>query len=493
MIPSGRNLKMVAMLTLLAGLLLVAVGTAQTTPEPPEPPSAPEPVPPVPPVGSTSATVAPAHPQVRVIYRARTDSLRKHIEEIEKKLAELEATGQQIETQKLQRDLQRLYKELARQGVYIDPSSLDLGKLGIDVDLPTIQVPRTIIDANGNTRVVIGTSHKPMHSKRGDQVGVFEDVYVDENEYVDQSAVAIFGDVHVDGHVAKEAVAVFGNVYVSGTVGGDVAAPFGDVYIDDGGTVAGDVSAVGVQAGDLAVIGGQIEEVHLPRLSWLPRDNGARSIYLMIATAAVTKAALSIIFGFLVLALVPRNVKHVEQRIRLSPIRSFLWGLLFQILILPVAAILVVTVIGIPVALLGLPLVIVVALLLGFVAFARILGSALISPSEPEGRRLVQYTVGALLIHVPFLMGLAMWSMPGPAEENPGSFVANLLIWAGLSVLYLISTVGFGAAIMSRFGSRPYLRFSGNAKGSPMPSANMPPPPSSTGPTPMPAPPSSGQ
>lgn len=488
MILLARDLRQIALLSILTGLLLAAAGSAQTPPQPPSPPDSAAPAP------KTEVTVQRHGYSYTISLHDQVDSLREVMAELRAKMADLQDAGDKEEARALKAEIAKLEQEIEARRQRIELTIPDLTDLDVDlpkVMIPRIQIPKAIVDAEGKTRIIISPRGDRLRHKRGDQVTIFDDSYVDENEWLEKSAVAIFGDVHVDGHVEEAAVAIFGDVYVSGSVAGDVAAPFGNVYIDSGAVVGGDVTGVEVIAADNALIEGGIEEVQLPRLAWKSSDTGVLSFYGLIAAIGVLKAVLSLLFGLLILAVVPRNVSVVEERIRKRPVRSFFWGLLFQIMLLPVAMILVVTIIGIPVALLGLPLLLAIAILLGFVGLSRLLGGALVKPSDPSGRRWTQYLLGAVIFHLPLMFGIGLWAEPEGTTDGTERLLANLLIWLGMSLLYFIGTIGLGAALTSRLGSRPLVKKLKGVPVVPYSSTGMPPPPSTSGPTPMPAPPSS--
>jgi hypothetical protein len=156
-------------------------------------------------------------------------------------------------------------------------------------------------------------------------------------------------------------------------------------------------------------------------------------------------------------------------------------------MVFPVALLLIVTVIGIPVAFLGLPLLLVAALVLGFVAQGRIVGSRLLSWNGAPARSGVQFVVGALVLYAPLLIGLSIFT-PVEGGMTGVGIAAILLVFLGVALLYLTSTAGLGAALISRLGTRSPKH---GLRGYPAQAGNMPAPPSAA--AAMPAPPGPSQ
>jgi hypothetical protein len=473
----------------VAAMLLVVSNALAQTPEPVVVPPAPK-APEVAPEARDSETERAYRYEFKVGMEeaAKEDSLRNLADELRRQADELRDEGEDGRAERLERRAETLERSLERLRIRMQPLHRDLPEIDFEIpDLEIPEIPKTVIDADGHTHVIFVPRAQSWRLKRDEKVGIFSDVYVDSSEYVRKAAVAVMGSITVDGQVAGDAVAVFGDAHINGVVSGDVVAPFGMVYLGENGVVEGDVVAVDVEAADNSVIGGSIQQTELPRLSWMPQEYGVASIYALLVAAAFGKAVLFLILGLLTLAISPRNVRIVEERITSAPLKAFLWGLLFEVLIFPVALLLIVTVVGIPVAFLGLPVLLVAAGVLGFVAQGRIIGSRLLSWNGAPTQSGVQFVAGALVLFAPLLIGLGLFT---PTEGGLDSvrFAATLLIFLGVALLYLSSTLGIGAALISRLGTRTPKQ---GYRGLPAPSGNMPPPPTAA--TAMPAPPGSSQ
>ena len=102
----------------------------------------------------------------------------------------------------------------------------------------------------------------PGAASAQDRVMVGEDIYVAAGEALDD-AVCIGCSIRIDGKV-KEAVAIAGNIEINGEVERDAVVVFGGVRLDADGRVGGDVAAIGggmeingkVSGDAVAVLGG---------------------------------------------------------------------------------------------------------------------------------------------------------------------------------------------------------------------------------------------
>lgn len=79
-----------------------------------------------------------------------------------------------------------------------------------------------------------------------DRVQIQGDVVVGTDEVVFGDAVAIMGNVTVDGKVMGDVVSIMGNVTINGEVMGDVTAVGGRITRSDSAKIYGKVTQVGV-------------------------------------------------------------------------------------------------------------------------------------------------------------------------------------------------------------------------------------------------------
>ncbi len=263
--------------------------------------------------------------------------------------------------------------------------------------------------------------------------------------------------------VAGSVVAFRGNLDVRGAIDGDAIALVGDVILHPGATVGGDAIAVAGrvrQAEGTGAAGGTVagEIVTLSRVAPALAGSGVRRTGHAVSLATGWLVMLAAV-GVAVLFLARRNLERLADTIETRFARAFLWGLAGQLALLPVLLLgivaLAITIVGIlliPFAIVAYFVAAAGALALGFLAMAYVAGEAV-------GRRLaggaLQRSAVALLL-VGLLLFYVVWLVPA------------LMTWAGIlgSVLRLFATVitwvaatvGFGAALMTRGGTREIAR-----------------------------------
>ncbi|MGH7647408.1 MAG: hypothetical protein ACREND_04785 [Gemmatimonadaceae bacterium] len=265
-----------------------------------------------------------------------------------------------------------------------------------------------------------------------------------------------------------------GPLDVRGTVTGNAVAIDGDVVVHSGGTVRGDAISLG---GHVQLDGGTVrgEMRSLSALTVGPLVGDAPR-----TPAQTTKRSVSLAVGwYLVLAVIGLfaalfargNLETIAERIRDDFSRSFLYGVVGQIALLPALVVgivaLCITIIGIlliPFAIVGFVLGGAGALALGFIAMSYVTGEAAmrwrgaVSPYTPPP--VVQFLLIGLSLYFVFWMvgGLLSWA----------GWLGALLRLIAAMVTWVAVTVGFGATLASRGGTRAPGR---------APAPRVPPPP----------------
>ncbi len=272
--------------------------------------------------------------------------------------------------------------------------------------------------------------------------GVFRmgsDVVVEEDESIDGDVVALWGNVEVKGAVSGDAVAIGGDVdvYPTGIVEGSAVSVGGSVTKRGGAIVEGEKVSVGFLRGRPFrfpfVIG---PTVHVPAFSFFAR---------------ILKILLLIFLAVVVISIAPRHVSKVTAKIRQDFLKSGLVGLLAEILVIPVFILLIITIIGIPVALLVQPLVILAALILGYIGVCLFIGETIRErTSLKPDTRIMTVVVGILAVELVPLAARAVGIFGG--VFSPLSWIMAAIGWL---IGYVVITVGFGASILTRLGTRP--------------------------------------
>ncbi|MDP2913384.1 MAG: hypothetical protein Q8N91_05185 [Candidatus Omnitrophota bacterium] len=231
--------------------------------------------------------------------------------------------------------------------------------------------------------------------------------------------------------IAGDVVAIGGNVTVSGRVENNVVAIVGSVTLSAGSSVGGQVVVVG---GELiqhpaAGIGGRITQVYMPR--FIPSFTDLLGGGWLAVWVTISILALLGFLGISILlaALIPDHVGAAVNALERSFIAMLMWGILWMILIVPIAVLLAISIVGI--ILIPLEIILVVlAMIIGYIASAIYIGKNILLSFKKVPPPFVDAILGILLLaligFVPFV---------GPV----------------IKALFLIA--GFGAVLTTRFGT----------------------------------------
>lgn len=263
-------------------------------------------------------------------------------------------------------------------------------------------------------------------------------IQIERGSVASEQVVALSRDLVVRGECRKGAAVVGGSATVSGRVGGDLVVVGGDARLEAGARIDGDVFTFGgtVQSAPDVTIGGRSVAYPTAPSTWLMLVEGP-SLGLDPASPAVlgTKLALLAAWLLVVLLLLATNRVPLRETARLAGEESFrcffvgLTGVLGMVLLLVLFSSLVGAVIGVP-------LVVLVAL---FALLLKLWGTAAVFLAfgqfllERVGRRRALPLTAALV-------GLGVLG------------VLKLLPWVGIWVWTVITLIGVGATLVSKFG-----------------------------------------
>lgn len=253
--------------------------------------------------------------------------------------------------------------------------------------------------------------------------------------------------VEADEHVMGEVVAIGGNVTIKGLVDGSVTTT-GTVRITRTGIVLGNVIGKEVIEEPGARVLGQVTEQPMAEIPW-PRvyqSNQSSDA----AIGAIVYFMMLFVFTFGVAMLFRKQTDRIKTLYSQNILKTLAVGFLAWILLLPVFILLCITIIGLPVAILGMPLAMIAAGLLGGAAFSLFIAD-FVRPKDAarEEGRFRKFLVGFVILQPPaigFFFGLIV-------DQEPLAVIFGIV--AGLLTL-LITTLGFGGVILTRFGTRDY-------------------------------------
>lgn len=242
-------------------------------------------------------------------------------------------------------------------------------------------------------------------------------------------ANAFGGSIRVQGRVGGSVTAFGGSVTVLGEVDGNVTAIGGGVWLAPGARVAGDVQAWGgsVHRAPRALVYGDIGPgdrlTGIASGQWPGVSYASGFPWPWVLGWAVIAA--------IVVTLFPERTARVRVVARSAAVRSVVVGMLTALLGLGLAALLFATCIGIPLSLLVMAALI-AGWVLGTVAVGLWLGERIVRAVAPDKH-------SALL---PAIVGVAVLA---GVESIP---------CVGAAVTVVASSLGLGAALLSRFGGR---------------------------------------
>jgi hypothetical protein len=266
------------------------------------------------------------------------------------------------------------------------------------------------------------------------------------------------------GQTVEGSLVVFrGNADIYGTVSGNVVALLGDVICHDGGEIAGNAVSVGgrvVEAG--GTVHGDIKTLSAVGLAAAsdrpaPQLSALQQLFKDVGTVVAVFIALAMV-GFGTVFFGRRYVEVVADTTTHAFGRSFVVGLLGQLLLLPAFAMMIVglvlTIVGIlvlPFAILAFVLGAAIAALGGYLAVAHAVGETVTRRRMANGAFVSSPNAyGYIFSGLAGLLGLwaaaALFGWLGP--------VVLLLKIAATLVTWVAMTTGFGAVLLSRAGLR---------------------------------------
>jgi hypothetical protein len=250
-----------------------------------------------------------------------------------------------------------------------------------------------------------------------------------------------------------------GPVDVFGRVNGSVVSLAGDVIVHRGGVVNGDAIAVGGRVyADSGEVGGEMRA-----MSALPTIFGPATVIAENRTPAQRTMesaknvggtfAILLIIATGVLLFAGPNLDEVVVTMESRFARSFWYGVLGQIFVLPGVLVLTValalTVIGIlliPFAIVAYAISVAGLVTLGFLAVARLVGGAL----WPGGGATARVrALGALFVGIALFF--VLWMIGSLLAWAP--LALTVMRAAALAATWAAMTLGLGAAIISRAGT----------------------------------------
>jgi len=248
-------------------------------------------------------------------------------------------------------------------------------------------------------------------------VRIGEDITVPQNMTVND-VVAIKGNANIMGGVANDVVVFMGatHLYPTAKVGGDIVSIGGSIKRDAGAEVGGDIVDISISKETMDTV-----------VSYAP-------IIGLVSLAGLAMFKVFMFAGFLALAAIlvafmTRHIGVISSKIEKSWWKALFWGILGGILLCPIAMLLAITIIGIPLILVEIILAS-TAMILGAMAAAQIIGKKLLKAVKQKNKPMLAEVILGLLV----------------------LFLIDLIPVLGPVVKCLALTIGFGGAITAKLG-----------------------------------------
>lgn len=284
----------------------------------------------------------------------------------------------------------------------------------------------------------------PIHAQNSEG-GIFQmvgNITVQEEQIIDGDVSTLAGNITVHGTVYGDVTSVAGNITIHGKVDGDVQTTGGNIYLKKDAEISGDVTVVGgkVYKDSDAIVSGSITQiVESDEVDWEIRNQQIQlpsnikisphvPWYLLI-WGAITGLISWLALGAFLMLFFAKQVSRLSEKVDQRPGYYFLIGLVAYLLIPPLLVLMVITIVGIPLALI-LILMVILGTLFGQLAVARSLGERVIQrfswKYETEMSRVL---IGLVTI-----------------------FLITLIPVIGWVFFFATSCIGFGTVLMNRFG-----------------------------------------
>lgn len=254
----------------------------------------------------------------------------------------------------------------------------------------------------------------------------------------------IFREVVVDIDERIEGSITCGrDVTIKGLVTGNVVS-YHTVRVESTGEVRGDVVAREIIRERGGRIIGQRKEVPFPESFGVPRVTAVFPDF-----SGIFLTAFLIFICLITIALFPRQLNVITSVLERGIIKSFLWGILVWFSILPVFVLLLITIVGIPLAILVFPFVLIAAFLMAYVAATIYIGRRICPFFNWQDKSIyIKSVVGVVFIAISQVIS-SFFSMVG--IEGLGILFAVVYF----VIAFVAITSGLGAVISCRFGTRP--------------------------------------
>lgn len=289
----------------------------------------------------------------------------------------------------------------------------------------------------------------PSNRISGDQVVIGNTYTLRENEVLDGNMLVIGGTASTaeSSTINGDLLLVGGTLTIDGTVNGEIVSIGGVVNLGDSAVINGDLSQLGgsLQRSSAAIINGSVNQ-NVPNdfvfdfpLSggrWFPFESGQSPLSRVLNALfrSLAMAILAVLIGLLL----PHNIKNIAAAITREPLVSGGIGILTIIVAPIMLMLLIITILLIPITVLGF-IALSLAIMLGLIAVGYEIGQRLAVLFKTTWHPSVSAGIGTL----------ALTLVTG---------IANFIPCIGWVLGFVAAVFGLGAVIISRVGSEKYAK-----------------------------------
>jgi hypothetical protein len=315
------------------------------------------------------------------------------------------------------------------------------------------------IDESGISIEGRATIAEPEEGAEGDE---WVEVYDERRRYKEKGLdIVKFGEsyfVAKDELIRGDLVVFGGNAVVEGRVGGNVVVIGGDIRARSGAVIKGDAVVISgmLDEDEEVIIGGErvIVDDFFPGAWWppifLPEGRIFKTLFFPVFRF------IELMLAFLVMLFLRDRVVRTEEHLADNFLKNFGVGLLAAFIavfgVIIVSVTLVITIIGIPLAIL-LWISCAGVMVFAWTVFTFAVGKLAAKRMQIESDNAFLFVfIGAVIVNFPGIIswGLSVTLLP---FLTPLVVTFSILSWFVRGFTYLS---GFGALILSRFGSRPF-------------------------------------
>ncbi len=454
-------------LSLLAQGFLLGLAQAQIVEDPPSPPNTPEaPVAERPGV-EVSASLTTNRDSLMAEIRVYSEMIRGLRDSLASDGPNLRLSGAQREKlegsiQDITQVIERISSELSRMEFEIKDNRISLvneSGEGIIINVPEDLDEQVSQGIEALTKIILSELPDSVDFDQGrnwDWTRFRPEPPPPSRRVINGNIVKVWDDVDISAteDVRGNVVVIFGDAEVAGRVDGDVVAVLGNVTLLDSAEVTGSVVTVG---GFLEQEqGAQVDDVVV--LDPLRVDNGGGwldifshdGLSFLICQGVFL---LTVLMAAIAVAVTPRRrfesiIGHLKQNVGASLGLGVVTALGGHLLVAVLMAVLVLTVIGVPLALLvGLGLL--VAVVVSVAVCSAVVGERLCALfSDQCHSPWLVMVVGMAALHTVSFLGSLLGMVSGADSAAAALVALGVMIKAGAYLL------GLGALVLSRAGSR---------------------------------------